>query len=297
MTPPYPTIALKLQHDDELIGPTGNAYYTLFPTLAAHGIQTHAFDQRGWGRSVTHPCERGLTGPTSLVLDDITSVLTSVLLSSSSSSATPSPPVPVFLMGHSMGGAEILTYAALGPPAIRAQISGYIAEAPLIALHPDSQPSRLKVFLGRMAGWWLPERQMVQRLEAKWLCRDESVCEAWVADELCHDTGTLEGLSGILGRGEDLEWGRVKVEDEGVRVWVGHGTRDMVTSFEASRRWVEGLRVRDKEFKAYDGWFHKCRCCCVGGACGGLVLTRAIQCMRSLAKTRSLSPTTWLVGS
>ncbi len=138
---------------------------------------------------------------------------------------------------------------------------------------------------------------MVQRLEAKWLCRDESVCEAWVADELCHDTGTLEGLSGILGRGEDLEWGRVKVEDEGVRVWVGHGTRDMVTSFEASRRWVEGLRVRDKEFKAYDGWFHKCRCCCVGGACGGLVLTRAIQCMRSLAKTRSLSPTTWLVGS
>lgn len=48
-----------------------NSYYTLFPTLASRGIQTHAFDQRGWGRSVYSPSHRGLTGPTSTVLGDM----------------------------------------------------------------------------------------------------------------------------------------------------------------------------------------------------------------------------------
>lgn len=138
---------------------------------------------------------------------------------------------------------------------------------------------------------------MAQRLEAKWLCRDEGVCKDWVADELCHDMGTLEGLSGMLGRAEDLERENVKVEDEGVRVWVGHGTRDMVTSFEASKLWMEGLNLKDKEFKAYDGWFHKCRWCSVCGPSEGLVLTGVMQCMRSREKIKSLSPTTSLVGS
>ncbi|KAI9874309.1 MAG: hypothetical protein M1830_009896 [Pleopsidium flavum] len=224
-----------------------NAYYTLFPTLAAHSIQTHAFDQRGWGRSVHSPFSRGLTGPTSLVLADISSLLRTLLPS----------PVPVFLMGHSMGGAEVLLYAARGPAPIRAQIAGYLAEAPFIALHPDSQPSRLKVALGRVAGRWMPQRQMEQKLDAWKMCRDEGVCRAWVQDGLCHDMGTLEGLSGMLERGDDLKRGQVGLEGEGVRVWVGHGSGDLVTSFEASRRFVEGLGVKDKEFRAYEGWFHK----------------------------------------
>jgi len=163
-------------------------------------------------------------------------------------------------MGHSMGGAEVLLYASRGPPSVRAQISGYLAEAPFIALHPDSQPSRLKVVLGRVAGRWMPHRQMVQRLEARQLCRDERVCREWVEDPLCHDTGTLEGLSGMLERAEDLETGKVTVEGEGLRVWVGHGSGDLVTSFDASQRFVDGLKVEDKEFRIYDGWYHKCMC-------------------------------------
>lgn len=75
-----------------------NAYHDLFLNLALARIEVHAFDQRGWGRSVKTVSERGLTGPTSQVLDDITSILKSQLPTS----------VPLFLMGHSMGGAEVL---------------------------------------------------------------------------------------------------------------------------------------------------------------------------------------------
>ena len=163
-------------------------------------------------------------------------------------------------MGHSMGGAEVLLYAGTGPASVRAQISGYLAESPFIALHPDAQPSKLQVLLGRMAGKLMPHGQMVRKLDAAQLCRDEAVCRDWVNDELCHDTGTLEGLSGMLERAEDLASGRVKVEG---RVWVGHGSADMVTNFKASKKLVEGLQVQDKEFRAYDGWFHKCKLLCL----------------------------------
>src|SRR5208282_3140661 len=53
--PHYPCPPLSSHH------PPGNAYYALFPTLAAHHhIATHSFDQRGWGRSVHTPAQRGL---------------------------------------------------------------------------------------------------------------------------------------------------------------------------------------------------------------------------------------------
>ncbi|KAI9806007.1 MAG: hypothetical protein M1833_004414 [Piccolia ochrophora] len=227
-----------------------NAYYTLFPTLAGRGILVITFDQRGWGRSVDNSSQKGLTGPTSLVLSDLSSILVAQLPS----------PVPLFLMGHSMGGAEVLTYGCLGPPNIRTQIAGYLAEAPLLALHESIAPSKFTTGVGRLAGRILPHRKLVQRLDEKTLSRDLDVQRSFVEDELCHDTGTLEGIAGMLERGEHLLNGRVKFTELGgetLKVWVSHGTQDRVTSCDASRRWVEGLTVHDKEFKAYDGWYHK----------------------------------------
>lgn len=68
--------------------------------------------------------------------------------------------VPLFLMGHSMGGAEVLQYAARGPSEIRSQIRGYIVESPYLALHPSSQPSWFTVVAGRLAARVVPKRQM-----------------------------------------------------------------------------------------------------------------------------------------
>lgn len=229
-----------------------NAYYTLFPTLASRGIQTCGFDQRGWGRSVTSPSSRGLTGPTTTVLADITSFLQAQLAQSQDNN------VPVFLMGHSMGGAQVLQYAARGPIEVRRQLRGYLAEAPFIALHRDSQPARFTVVAGRLAAKVLPRRQMVQKIDPQTMSRDPEVCRNYDADELCHNTGTLEGLAGMLQRGEELEKGETWIADrEGTSIWVGHGTGDKLCSFEATHRLMERMDVKDKEFRIYDGWFHK----------------------------------------
>ena len=160
-------------------------------------------------------------------------------------------------MGASMGGAQVLQYAAKGPEQIRRQITGYLAECPFIALHPAAQPNRFTVVAGRLAGRFLPRRQMVSKLDPMKMCRDQSVCKSWEEDELCHDTGTLEGLAGMLERGEELDTGKVAIEDtDGCRLWLGHGSGDMVTSHEASARFMERCKVKDKTFKIYDGCYH-----------------------------------------
>ena len=222
----------------------------MFPSLASRSIEILAFDQRGWGRSVQHPSQKGLTGPTTTVLDDISSVLQGLV------SIAKEKNIPLFLMGHSMGGAEVLQYAARGPPEIRSQIRGYITESPYVALHPSAQPNRMTVIVGRLVSRVMPKRQMLQKLQPQWVSRDDTVQKEWAEDPLCHDTGTLEGLAGMLDRAHELDTGLV-VAKEG-SFWIGHGNGDRVTSYDASKRWFERLEVEDKEYKTYEGWFHKC---------------------------------------
>ena len=45
-----------------------NRFSDFFSVLASQGIESHGFDQRGWGRSVRSKADRGLTGPTSTVM-------------------------------------------------------------------------------------------------------------------------------------------------------------------------------------------------------------------------------------
>ncbi|KAL8899717.1 MAG: hypothetical protein Q9207_006055 [Kuettlingeria erythrocarpa] len=100
---------------------------------------------------------------------------------------------------------------------------------------------------------------MVQKIEPKFLCRDEAMCKIFEADELCHDTGTLEGLAGMLQRAEDLDAGKVSLGN--ISLWLGHGTEDRVTSFKATARLMDRLdateQKMDKTFKVYDGYYHK----------------------------------------
>ncbi|KAI1913235.1 hypothetical protein LOZ12_001414 [Ophidiomyces ophidiicola] len=239
-----------------------NAYYGFFPALASYGIEVRAFDQRGWGKSVTSPSSRGLTGSTETVLKDIHSFLTSTYSSlkgqASAEGSAESTIPPVFLMGHSMGGAEVLYYM-LNSPDFPPWVRGVLAYSPLIALHPDSAPYRLTVFMGRLAARLRPQHQLFKALDPLTMCRDVRVCEEWKNDPLCHDTGTLEGLAGMLDRAAWLDalQHAPKMESQATALWVCHGTADRVNDFDASRRFTEAASVSDSTFQKYDGGYHK----------------------------------------
>ncbi|KAF2154553.1 alpha/beta-hydrolase [Myriangium duriaei CBS 260.36] len=236
-----------------------NNYEDLFPYLASRGITIYGFDQRGWGRSVPTKAHRGLTGPTERVLADVSCMLKPIISDASAST-------PVFLMGHSMGGAEALTYSSLDPDHLLHRIRGTVVLAPLIALHPSTRPYGITVALGRIAAKLMPRFQMVNHLDASFLSHNEEKNKQWLDDELNHDTGTLEGMGGMLDRGAALEEGQYRLEEgkhEGgkTRILVVHGNADRINEYSVSKKWTEQYcAAQDKRFWELDGWYHNLHC-------------------------------------
>ncbi|GAD97830.1 hypothetical protein PVAR5_6512 [Paecilomyces variotii No. 5] len=189
------------------------------------------------------------------------------------------PKAPLFVMGHSMGGGQLLTYIFHpespfnDPKQTRPDLSGAMVYSPLIALHPSTRPSMLKVTLGRLAGRLFPHRQLYSPVNASLVSRDPQVCTDYVTDELCHDTGTLEGLAGMLDRGlwlEAIATGRAQpyahaegdVAETARRalppMWFCHGDDDQVNLYDATKQFAETVTtVRDKTFRQYEGGYHR----------------------------------------
>jgi acylglycerol lipase len=196
---------------------------------------------------VKKPSEKGDAGPTSLVLADLVQVIKSALPSE----------IPVFVMGHSMGGGEVLTLT--GSPEyidLMPQIRGWLLESPLIGL--ANKPNPIIVFAGRIAGELLPHHQIKKVVPATELSRDPLVQKSLVEDPMCDGTGTLEMFANMLDRGANLVDGKTKM-NKGVRaIWHAHGTGDKVTSYPASKTWFEQqTQLEDKTFKTYEGEYHQ----------------------------------------
>jgi len=154
-----------------------------------------------------------------------------------------------------MGGAETLVYAAEGPASVRARIRGYVVESPWVGLNPKAQPWGITIAAGRLASKVIPHVQMVQKLDVTTISRDPEVQRSFEEDDLCHDTGTLEGFAGMLDRAAGLLSGKTRVTEGSF--WVGHGTGDLVCAYDATRTWFEGLEVKDKTMVSYDGYYHR----------------------------------------
>lgn len=167
--------------------------------------------------------------------------------------------VPLFVMGHSMGGGEVC--ALMGDPKYEdlvGQVRGWILEAPFIGFSPDSEPSSLKVVLGRLAARLLPKQQMKNVIPEEYLSRDIAVVESFKKDPLCHNTGTLEGLSSLLDRTALLASGTVRVGKHVQSIFLAHGTEDKTCSYDAAVKWVEQqTNVEDKVSKSYEGAYHQ----------------------------------------
>lgn len=176
-------------------------------------------------------------------------------------------PPKLFMMGHSMGGAEVLYYSLrkLRFGRLPIELFGILVESPHIAFPPSAQPSSLLVISGRLASKLLPNKQMVQKLDSSTMSRNPQVCKDWDNDPLCHDTATLQGLAGLLDRADALNalgkgksgiWSLGTLKEP---VFWAHGDEDKVVDFEASQRLFERVAKNQAEskFVRYKGGYHK----------------------------------------
>lgn len=135
--------------------------------FAARGCAVYAYDQRGHGRSDGERCHVRRFGE---YLDDLETVLTRV--------RNAHPELPIFLLGHSMGGLVVAAFLAERGPAV----AGAVTTGAALAISARLAGPRL--LAARLARGLLPRLRVPIGIDPGGLSRDAEVVRAYVEDPL-----------------------------------------------------------------------------------------------------------------
>jgi len=169
------------------------------------------------------------------------------------------PNVPLFLMGHSMGGALTLGYATRSSPPPSPEsvklFTGFIISSPLIVL-TTPQPKFLRWTGGKLANL-APYMSFPADVKAEDLSRDPAANDANLNDPLIKRQGTLRGLDDMLSGGERLLENDWRLWPKSMPVLFVHGTDDKVTSHKATQSFYDKMVADDKKISLYEGGYHE----------------------------------------
>ena len=177
------------------------------------------YDQIGHGKSEG---KKGHFKAYEHLLDDVSRLLVWA--------ETQYPGIPVFLYGHSMGGAVVMNYCLERNP----NIQGLIATGPWIKL--GFEPSSAKLLLAKIGNAIMPGLVQPSGLDTTLLSKDNAVVDAYDNDPLVHGQVSAGAAMGLMRAGEKLD---SFSGDLSVPFLLMHGEEDLVTSFPASKAFAD----------------------------------------------------------
>jgi alpha-beta hydrolase superfamily lysophospholipase len=202
--------------------------------LAAGGYSVYAFDLRGHGRSAG---PRVAPDPWMDYVDDLDWFLTTVEGREAGK--------PVFLFGHSMGGAIAARTAEVHRP----QLAGLVLSAP--ALVVDAPP--LLIAATRMTGALMPKFPALKLDYGDFSSRPEARGEI-DKDELISQPPAPARTAAGLVDGMRVIWR--DADSLTMPVLALHGTKDRLTAPSGSRTLIARVPSADKTLRIYPGFFH-----------------------------------------
>ncbi|KAI9029103.1 Alpha/Beta hydrolase protein [Phycomyces nitens] len=218
-------------------------YDEMFTFYAENGIESFGFDQRGWGETGAKSKEFGNNNGYMTALGDINAKIHKLKR----------PEVPLFLIGHSMGGGLVLNllvrkdvFDGVG------LLQGVISSAPLVTLTTPVHP--IKFIPLSMLSKVLPSFVIRAGLDPNGISQDKEQVKKYLADPLIHDYATLDTLRGFLEAGESLLTEGVKIDTP---ILFSHGTADPINNHDSTKKVYEIASSKDKEMKSWPGLYHE----------------------------------------
>lgn len=219
------------------LGEHSSRYQHFAEHLTSRGFAVYTLDHYGHGKS---DGRMGYVQRFSVYLDGVNALL--------EQARDEQPQLPLFLVGHSMGGLIAATFLLKNQDAFRA----CVLSGP--ALKTDQAPPALLLALNRLLSKLVPTLPMIQ-LDASGVSRDPAVVEAYVNDPLVYHGKLSARLIAELTAtmGDTLS----RASEIRIPVNFMHGEKDVLTAPSGSQEMFDNVSSDDKTLKIYPGLFHE----------------------------------------
>jgi alpha-beta hydrolase superfamily lysophospholipase len=237
--PSQPKAHIALIHG---LGEHSARYANFAKYMCEHEFAVNTFDLRYHGKSDGQP--RGFVNAFEDYLDDVDLHMNAV---SSLASGK-----PLFLMGHSMGGAICSLYAITRKLTPNAPVHGLILSS--AALKLDDGVSPILIALSGLMGKLLPTLPTL-KIDPALVSRDPAIVNGASDDPLCYYGGTRARTGAELIRAINLI--NQHASEITLPILLFHGTADKLTNPQGSKRIYETVSSIDKTLNMYEGSYHE----------------------------------------
>jgi len=234
--PVHPKAAIFLIHG---LSEHSSRYAHLAQRLTAQDIAVFTFDGRGHGKS-------SLPKP-DVYFEDHTDYLKDIdaLFQKAHSYL---PKLPIFLYGHSMGGALAASYVINYSP----EVKGVILSA--AALKPAENTSKILIAASSLISKYAPKLKVL-KLDPKQISHDEEEVSKYIADPLIYsDPIPARTAYEVLQMMRGIE---EKAGSFTLPVLILHGSEDKLTNPKGSDEFFKKAGSKDKTLIPYPGLYHE----------------------------------------
>ncbi len=205
--------------------------------LRAEKIASFTADLRGHGHS---DGARGYINDFDEYLQDVDAIL-EVLKREQIS-------VPLFIVGHSMGGLVALLYALRRKPDLR----GLVVSSPFLGVAMKVPP--LKVALGRLMSRIYPKLALASGINPYDLSHDRAVGDAYAADPAVFKTVTARWYTEAMAAADEVKSHAAEIELPTLILQAG---QDRLADPKAAKPLCEKLGASDKTYIEYPDFYHE----------------------------------------
>ena len=219
------------------LGEHSSRYGHVAEHLTQRGIALQALDHYGHGKSDGLP---GYVERFSVYLDGVAAALEKV--------QQKHPELPLFLVGHSMGGLIAATFLLQQQNAFRA----CVLSGP--AFKSDQAPPAIVIAIIRLLAILVPTMPLLQ-LDASGVSRDPVVVDAYMRDPLVHHGKLSARLLAQMSAA--MQSALARASEIRVPIILMHGEDDQLTAPSGSVEMYEQVGSEDKTLKTYPGLYHE----------------------------------------